>query len=97
LIILQKLGAVGSELRGRKVAILLSASSFLTPSVRPDYYAGNFSLIAASSILFGNTIDFNLKSAIARRMLQFPDTLAEDGLVELAARCFASDRPVDIA
>jgi D-alanine transfer protein len=95
LIILQKLGALGSELRGRKVAISLSASSFLAPSVRPDYYAGNFSLIAASSILFGNTIDFNLKSAIARRMLQFPDTLAEDGLVELAARCFASDRPVD--
>ena len=95
LIILQKLGALGSELRGRKVAILLSASSFLTPSVKPDYYAGNFSLIAASNILFGNTIDFNLKSAIARRMLQFPDTLAEDGLVELAARCFASDRPVD--
>ena len=95
LIILQKLAALGSELRGRKVVVSLSASSFLTPAIRPEYYAGNFSLIAASSILFGNTIDFNLKSAIARRMLQFPDTLAEDGLVELAARCFASDRPVD--
>src|SRR5215472_17570292 len=30
LIILQKLGALGSELRGRKIAISLSASSFLT-------------------------------------------------------------------
>jgi D-alanine transfer protein len=28
-------------------------------------------------------------------MLQFPDTLAEDGLVELAAKCLASGRPVD--
>jgi D-alanine transfer protein len=28
-------------------------------------------------------------------MLQFPDTLAEDGLVELAVRCFASGRPSD--
>ena len=95
LIILQKLGALGADLRGRKVAISLSASSFLRPVVRPDYYAGNFSLIAASNILFGNAIDFHLKAAIARRMLQFPDTLADDSLVELAARCFASGRPLD--
>ena len=95
LIILQKLGALGSELRGRKIAISLSASSFLTPALRPDFYAGNFSSMAASNILFGNAIDFNLKAAIAKRMLQFPDTLAEDGLVELAARCFASGRPSD--
>jgi len=95
LIILQKLGALGSELRGRKVAILVSASSFLTPDVRPDYYAGNFSLPAASGILFGNALDFDLKAAIAKRMLQFPDTLADDGLVEVAARCFASGRPLD--
>ena len=95
LIILQKLGALGSELRGRKVAISLSASSFFTPAVRPEFYAGNFSLPAASGILFSNAIDFDLKAAIAKRMLQFPDTLAEDGLVELAAKCLASGRPVD--
>jgi D-alanine transfer protein len=95
LIILQKLGALGSDLRGRKVAISLSASSFLRPGVSPDYYSGNFSVIAASNILFGNAIDFDLKAAIAKRMLQFPDTLAEDSLVELAARCFASGRPSD--
>src|SRR5215475_2333152 len=65
LIILQKLGALGADLRGRKVAISLSASSFLRPDVRPDYYAGNFSSIAASNILFGNAIDFDLKAAIA--------------------------------
>jgi D-alanine transfer protein len=95
LIILQKLGALGSDLRGRKVAISLSASSFFTPDVRPEFYAGNFSLPAANGILFSNAIDFDLKAAIARRMLQFPDTLAEDGLVELAAKCLASGGPVD--
>ena len=95
LIILQKLGALGSELRGRKVAISLSASSFFTPAVRPEFYAGNFSLPAANGILFSNAIDFDLKAAIAKRMLQFPDTLAEDGLVELAAKCLASGRPMD--
>jgi len=95
LIILQKLGALGSELRGRKVAISLSASSFFGPGLRPEFYAGNFSLPAASGILFSNAIDFDLKAAIAKRMLQFPDTLAEDGLVELAAKCLASGHPVD--
>jgi D-alanine transfer protein len=95
LIILQKLGALGSELRGRKVAISLSASSFLTAGVRPEFYAGNFSLPAANGILFGDAIDLKLKTAIAKRMLQFPDTLAEDGLLELAARCLASGGPVD--
>src|SRR6516165_11020636 len=95
LIILQKLGALGSELRGRKVAISLSASSFFAPAVRQDFYGGNFSLPAASGILFGNTIGFDLKAAIAKRMLQYPDTLAADGLVELAAKCLASGRPVD--
>ena len=95
LIILQKLGALGSELRGRKVAISLSPSSFLTPSVRPDFYAGNFSLPAASGSLFGNALDLNLKAEIAKRMLQFPDTLGQDGLLRLAAGCLASGRPLD--
>src|SRR6516164_1228659 len=69
LIILQKLGALGSELRDRKVVVSLSASSFFTPGTRPEFYAGNFSLPAASGILFGNGIDFDLKAAIAKRML----------------------------
>jgi D-alanine transfer protein len=95
LIVLQKLGALGSALRGRKVAISLSPSSFLTPAVRPDFYAGNFSLPAANGTLFGNALDLNLKTEIAKRMLQFPDTLGKDGLLRLAASCLASGRPLD--
>ena len=95
LTILQKIGALGSELRGRKVAISLSPSSFLTPAVRPDFYAGNFSLPAASGTLFGNALDLNLKAEIAKRMLQFPDTLGKNGLLRLAASCLASGRPLD--
>ena len=95
LIVLQKLGALGYALRGRKVAISLSPSSFLTPAVRPDFYAGNFSLPAANGTLFGNSLDLNLKTEIAKRMLQFPDTLGKDGLLQLAARCLASERPLD--
>jgi D-alanine transfer protein len=95
LIILQKLGALGSVLHGRKIAISLSPSSFLTSAVKPDFYAGNFSLAAASGTLFGNSLDLNLKAEIAKRMLQFPDTLGKDGLLRLAASCLASGRPLD--
>jgi D-alanine transfer protein len=95
LIVLQKLGALGSALHGRKIAISLSPSSFLTPAVRPDFYAANFSLSAASGTLFGKALDLDLKADIARRMLQFPDTLGKDGLLRLAAGCLASGRPLD--
>jgi D-alanine transfer protein len=95
LIILQKLGALGSQLRGRKIAISLSPSWFLRPAIRPDFYAGSFSLPAASRMLFGDALDANLKRAIAERMLQFPDTLEKGGLLRLAATCLASGRPLD--
>jgi D-alanine transfer protein len=95
LIILQKLVALGSELRGRKIAISLSASSFLMPAVKPEFYAGNFSLGAASGTLFGNALDSSLKTDIAKRMLQFPETLGKNGLLQLAAQCLASGRPLD--
>ena len=90
-----KAGRIGSVLHGRKIAISLSASSFLTPALKPDFYAGNFSLAAANGTLFGDALDLNLKTEIAKRMLQFPDTLGKDGLVRLAASCLASGRPLD--
>jgi D-alanine transfer protein len=95
LIILQKLGALGSKLRHRKVVISLSPSSFLTPAVSPYSYAGNFSLPAASGVLFGNALDLDLKAKIVKRMSLFPDTLAKSALLQLAATCLASGRPLD--
>ena len=95
LIILQKLGALGSKLRHRKVVISLSPSSFLTPAVSPYSYAGNFSLPAASGALFGDALDLDLKAKIVKRMSLFPDTLAKSALLQLAATCLASGRPLD--
>lgn len=95
LIILQKLAALGADLHGRKIAVSLSASSFLTPRERPEFYAGNFSSAAACGTLFGSALDLGLKAEIAKRMLQFPETLGKNGLLRFAADCLASDRPVD--
>ncbi|HWX17856.1 MAG TPA: D-alanyl-lipoteichoic acid biosynthesis protein DltD [Chthoniobacterales bacterium] len=95
LIILQKLGALGSKLRHRKVVISLSPSSFLTPAVSPYSYAGNFSLPAASGVLFSHALDLDLKAKIVKRMSQFPDTLAKSALLQLAATSLASGHPLD--
>src|SRR5213595_3142490 len=51
LIILQKFGALGSDLRGKRLAISLSPGLTTNPGCKS--YAGNFSLMAASEMVFG--------------------------------------------
>ncbi len=48
LIILQKVGALGSDLRGKKIAVSLSPTWFFVRATRWNAYEGNFSLLAAS-------------------------------------------------
>jgi D-alanine transfer protein len=93
--ILQKVGALGSNLRGKKVAISLSPEWFLSPVTRWDWYKGNFSLLAASKMVFGSTLDFELKRDIASRMLQLPSTFEKSALLEFALRRLASGRRLD--
>src|SRR5438034_7307621 len=75
LIMLQKVGALGSDLRGKKLAISLSPGWFLEPKPSWNGYKGNFSLMAASEMAFGTALDFELKREVASRMLLCPNTL----------------------
>jgi D-alanine transfer protein len=96
LIMLQKIAALGSDLRGKKVAISLSPGWFLKPG--PGWlqgYKGNFSLMAASEMAFGTTLDFELKHDIAARMLKCPSTLENSPLLEFALKRLASGRWLD--
>jgi D-alanine transfer protein len=95
LIMLQKLAALGYDLRGKKVAISLSAVWFMTLDLSPYWYDGNFSLFAASKLVFGSPLDLNLKQQIASRMLQFPQPLEKSPLLEFALRRLASGGPLD--
>jgi D-alanine transfer protein len=90
LIILQKIAALGSDLRGRRLAVSLSPAWFLMPATRMDWYEGNFSLLAASELTFGSTLDFELKRDIASRMLQFPGTLEKSPMLAFALRRLSS-------
>jgi D-alanine transfer protein len=90
MIFLQKLGALGADLRGKKLAISLSPEWFFMLAPRRDWYEGNFSLITASEMVFGSALDFELKRDIALRMLQFPRTLAKSPLLDFALKRLAS-------
>jgi D-alanine transfer protein len=94
LIILQKVGALGSALRGKKLAISLSPNLTAHPAGRKAY-EGNFSLMAASEMVFGTAVDFELKRQIASRMLGCPSTVEKSPLLEFAVRCLASGRWLD--
>jgi len=95
LIILQKVGALGSDLRGKKLAISLSPGWFLVPHPGWESYKGNFSAMAASEMAFGTALDFDLKRDIASRMLECPSTLGKIPLLEFALRRLASGRWLD--
>ena len=97
LIMLQKVGALGSDLRGKKLAISLSPNWFLTPKPSWNGYKGNFSLMAASEMAFGTALDFELKREVALRMIEFPSTLEKSPLLEFALTRLASGRWLDRA
>lgn len=98
LILLQKIGALGSDLRGKKVAISLSPGWLLTPGTWwSEWYNGNFSRMAASEMVFGSALNFELKRDIASCMLKFPRTLRNRPFLEFALKLLASGRWMDRA
>jgi D-alanine transfer protein len=95
LIMLQKISALGSALSGKKLAISLSPNWFFSAKPGWQGYNGNFSPMAATEMVFGSALDFDLKQNIASRMLEFPSTLEDRPLLEFALRRLASGRWFD--
>ncbi len=95
LVMLQRVGALGSDLRGKKVVISLSPGWFL--KVQPGWkgYKANFSPMAASKMIFGTGLSFELKRDIASRMLECPSTLEGQPLLRFALKRLASGRWLD--
>jgi D-alanine transfer protein len=95
LILLQKLAAVGSDLRGKKVAISISPTWFFHRSVPIAYYNGNFSLLQAGEFVYNRHLSFRLKRDVARRMLEYPKTLEKSVLLAFTLRQLASDSRIN--
>lgn len=92
---LQKVAAVGSDLRGRKVAFSISPSYFFEETIDPTYYSGNFSALQAGHLAFSTDLSFRLKRDIARRMLAYPGTLDGHWLLESTLHRLASGGTLD--
>ena len=90
LVMLQKVGALGADLRGKKVVISLSPGWFLKVKSGQKGYEANFSPMAASKMIFGTRLNFELKREIASRMLKSPSTLEGRPLLRFALRRLAS-------
>ncbi len=98
LIHLQKLGALGRQLRGHKVAVSFTPSSFLDQNPRlRGYYAGNFSRLDANELAFSTALGARVKRYAARRMLEYPETIDGDPLLRFALDRLAGGTPADRA
>jgi D-alanine transfer protein len=97
LAVLQKIAAVGDDLKGRKVAYSISPGVFFSEVFDPQYYEGNFSNLQALELAFSDELSRNLKRDVARRMLDFPKTLQGKWLLYFALRRLAGDTPLDRA
>jgi D-alanine transfer protein len=95
LILLQKLAAMGADLRGKKVAISISPTWFFHEDVPATYYNGNFSLLQAGELIYSRQLSFDLKRDVARRMLEYPKTLEKSVLLAFTLRQLASDSPMN--
>lgn len=98
MIVLQDLAALGGDVRGKRVAITLSPTTYFNrrDMLLADDYAGNFSRLHAAATLFGDDLSPGLKRDLARRMLRNPATLRPDPLLTFAAERLAADTWPDL-
>jgi D-alanine transfer protein len=82
---MESVGALGANLRGKKVVISLSPTMFVarkSPNLT-DRYNGNFSSLQALTILLSGDLSSNLKADIAKRFLDRPSMLQRNKLVHV--------------
>ena len=88
---LQSLGALGANLRGKKVVISLSPPMFENPGGRylDVRYLASFSPVQALSLFMSNDLSSDLKSDIAKRFLAHSSMLDRNKIVDLLVNRYA--------
>ena len=98
LIMEQRLAAVGPALKGRKLAISVSPFYFFDqPMAWSGGYAGSFSPLHSGELAFNTGLSLQLRQETARRMLQYPETLAKRPLLKFALENLADGSPWALA
>ncbi len=88
--VLQKLGAAGESLRGKKLVLSLSPSFFQTENVDPKYFEGNSSKLQTKEFLWSDRFSDDLKREAANQLLAYDKAYEGDWFLEFALRRVAS-------
>ncbi len=92
--IAQSLAALGPDLRGKKIVVSFTPSTVtMGPGggVNADNYNANFSDLHANELAFSSYLSMKTKHQAALRMLNFPDSLKNDPLLNFALNNLADD------
>ena len=93
LLILQKLAAVGAFADGRKTVVFLSPTWFAKEEVSESAVSANLTPTLLGSWIFADTLSLPLKTQIARRLLDYPDSLEKQPLLTAAVDCLCNPTP----
>lgn len=95
--VVQKLGAAGEDLAGKKVVISLSPSFFLSEQVDAKYFEGNSSKIQLKELLWSDKFSGALKQDIAKAIVKYPKVLDGEWILEVAMEAVAEGGPLNRA
>jgi len=90
LVMLQKVGALGSDLRGKKTRHLAFTRLVFEGQVGAEGLRGEFFADGSEQMIFDTALNFELKRDIASRMLKCSSTLEGRPLLRFAVRRLAS-------
>jgi len=91
-------GALGHALEDKKLVFIDSPPWFSNASGADQRsYALNYSPEIAKTFIFESPISLPLREAIARRMVDFPETFADDPVLGTALRALAEPTPLHLA
>ena len=93
LMIVQKVAAVGVNAHGKKAVIFLSPSWFAREGVGENAVEANLTPPQLGAWLFESVLSAPLRERIARRLLDYPESLQEEMLLGEAVRCVANPTP----
>lgn len=97
LLLAQRFAALGEKLRGKRIFIILTPEWFFRTEIPADSYAGNFSQELAIAALESNTLDLDTKCRLARRMAEYPGTLAKNAFLAQLVRAYSNNTPENVA
>ncbi len=89
LMILQKIAAAGNAARGKRTVVFLSPTWFAKQEVPRNTVTANLPAAQLSAWIFDSPLSRTLKTKIARRLLDYPETTRDQPLLAGAVRSLA--------